>query len=155
MRGKLLSLLRFDFVSRITPAYAGKTSTQVTSKLVARDHPRVCGENVLCWRKSVMQRGSPPRMRGKRLPRKIAIVADGITPAYAGKTDLRFANLEGAEDHPRVCGENRMSLFAWWTSLGSPPRMRGKRTAFETGAVRDRITPAYAGKTLSHSQQHL
>ena len=56
----------FDGVAvRITPACAGKRV--LCSKSPARrwDHPRVCGEkNQTLWYEDV-QKGSPPRMRGK------------------------------------------------------------------------------------------
>ena len=36
----------------------------------------------------------------------------GITPAYAGKSKIKFAHLNHLQDHPRLCGEkvNSMSL---------------------------------------------
>ena len=44
MRGK--ENLKTDTImkSRITPAYAGKSSTVSESLLIIEDHPRVCGE---------------------------------------------------------------------------------------------------------------
>ena len=126
MRGK-----RFFHVERrrkdgITPADAGKTSLLLFTFSPKKDHPRGCGENLK--RKSELNTmiGSPPRMRGKLVGYCILTAFSRITPADAGKTDLRFANLEGAEDHPRGCGENLLTLFQTNVYTGSPPRMRGK-----------------------------
>ena len=52
-----------------------------------------------------------------------------------------------ATDHPRACGANPFSeVNARW-SVGSSPRMRGKRTARTVGDVVHRIIPAHAGQT--------
>ena len=70
-----------------------------------------------------------------------------ITPADAGKT-LRVAQFRRlSRDHPRGCGENDILPSTFKQSLGSPPRMRGKRESFIGGSVKGRITPADAGKT--------
>ena len=52
--------------------------------------------------------GSPPRMRGKVKRNKRFQLADGITPAYAGKSDLVFDTAIIRKDHPRVCGEKKL-----------------------------------------------
>ena len=73
----------------ITPACAGKTLIQIRSYQLARDHPRVCGENVFTVAAGSSVMGSPPRVRGKR---RVLVDFDepaGITPACAGKTPLR------------------------------------------------------------------
>ena len=49
----------------ITPAYAGKSCIPAPSRSRSRDHPRVCGEKNLTLNYEDMQKGSPPRMRGK------------------------------------------------------------------------------------------
>ena len=93
--------------------------------------------------------GSPPQVRGK--PSLVLATCSDIriTPAGAGKTDLRFANLEGAEDHPRRCGENRESLNYATRDIGSPPQVRGKLRAAVATDSANGITPAGAGKTGS------
>ena len=92
-------------------------------------------------------------MRGKlhRLPP--SYLPPGITPAYAGKTWRAFEHGELNEDHPRVCGENSLGLSNNFPQYGSPPRMRGKRTAYEKEGSSQRITPAYAGKTERQSKR--
>ena len=54
-----------------------------------------------------------------------------------------------ARDHPRGCGENHCVSFFSKLLMGSPPRMRGKRTSAVGGGGCAGITPADAGKTLS------
>ena len=95
-----------------------------------------------------MKLGSPPRMRGKRCYISVSIVCNRITPAYAGKTDGKALFYYDEEDHPRVCGENKHYTISLYRPLGSPPRMRGKRTVQAENSLKGRITPAYAGKTF-------
>ena len=65
---------------------AGKTSNTAQAELTGWDHPRGCGENLTLGQPSIVARGSPPRMRGKRETDEDHAAAFGITPADAGKT---------------------------------------------------------------------
>ena len=49
--------------------------------------------------------GSPPPMRGKGQNSTVFVESEGITPAYAGKSDLMGGFKMAQEDHPRLCGE--------------------------------------------------
>ena len=60
-RQSLLYALRSQY--GITPAYAGKTISFVILSLMAWDHPRVCGKDILLSGPRVKLKGSPPRMR--------------------------------------------------------------------------------------------
>ena len=51
---------------RITPAYAGNTSGELTTDDVGRDHPRIRGEHLNCKRGHPVNTGSPPHTRGTR-----------------------------------------------------------------------------------------
>ena len=51
----------------ITPAYAGKTVIILIIPFVLRDHPRVCGKDLLRSLGAVFLVGSPPRMRERHL----------------------------------------------------------------------------------------
>ena len=51
--------------------------------------------------------------------------------------------------HPRVCGEDRYKQLTGIVELETPPRMRGRLAADESGNTRGGNTPAYAGKTTS------
>ena len=70
----------------ITPAWAGKSFSMTARGRVRRDHPRVGGEKInrllsilICW-------GSPPRGRGKEIPKRKKSETARITPAWAGKS---------------------------------------------------------------------
>ena len=91
--------------------------------------------------------GSPPRMRGKVKRNKRFQLADGITPAYAGKRPAAWAGAWRTGDHPRVCGEKSGRVRPWRKHKGSPPRMRGKVIRCEELARVVGITPACAGKS--------
>ena len=92
-------------------------------------------------------------MRGKLLRRARSASARRITPACAGKTyDLILLDTPPT-DHPRVCGENAIQNEPWVDTVGSPPRVRGKRSSAAAPAPGRRITPACAGKTHNSIQQ--
>ena len=86
-------------------------------------------------------------MRGKLLKSSSFASSKRITPAHAGKTTLLAGKRTRAADHPRACGENHLRETAARRAVGSPPRMRGKRTKTTRKRVSNRITPAHAGKT--------
>ena len=95
--------------------------------------------------------GSPPPMRGKASPSTIRRQILRITPAYAGKSVQRSKYFNSIRDHPRLCGEKFEPLQKGYTMTGSPPPMRGKGANDRTAGVGTGITPAYAGKSLRHS----
>mgnify|MGYP001016787376 CR=1 FL=1 len=106
MRGKPRILPRNEFLSRLIPAYAGKTGGRTHPHPRRRAHPRVCGENAGHTAMALQLAGSSPRMRGKPMWEAGTSEPSGLIPAYAGKTRRGSpeAPLRGA--HPRVCGEN-------------------------------------------------
>ena len=65
MRGKVDHSFHGSSCSRITPAYAGKSSCFCKSGRAGRDHPRICGEKVSSFLRIALNMGSPPHMRGK------------------------------------------------------------------------------------------
>ena len=147
VRGKVISSLQCDFLSGITPAYAGKRFAASFVRRCTRDHPRVCGEKQNSFQCSHTIRGSPPRMRGKGLIMALKKTYEGITPAYAGKSPPQ-ARMPGlCRDHPRVCGEKGVEDVQDSPNLGSPPRVRGKGVVHVFVPEKLGITPAYAGKS--------
>ena len=72
----------------ITPACAGKRLLPCCFWRLHRDHPRVCGEKVRPWSSRGLDRGSPPRVRGKADADAAPRIAAGITPACAGKRPI-------------------------------------------------------------------
>ena len=147
MRGKLCCRCRLISQLGITPACAGKTGGYIPAGCKIGDHPRVCGENALPLCKTLLDVGSPPRVRGKRISQMGGCGRRGITPACAGKTSSSCRTNPKSGDHPRVCGEN---ILPWqvriWNS-GSPPRVRGKLFKPLYAVLLLWITPACAGKT--------
>ena len=89
MRGKPRSVGGIWKVSRLIPAYAGKTGRVIGMLITGRAHPRVCGENLTGPCVPCRPRGSSPRMRGKRKSRCRCRDETGLIPAYAGKTARR------------------------------------------------------------------
>ena len=65
-------------------------------------------------------------MRGKGIDSGGHHTDEGITPAYAGKSDSQLVQTGQVEDHPRVCGEKFSVSHHTRVKIGSPPRMRGK-----------------------------
>ena len=110
MRGKVNKITGKWDLQRITPAYAGKSVVHGPVEPVIGDHPRVCGEKCKLLYFQQLNKGSPPRMRGKVTVVVRLTVADRITPAYAGKSFLKSRTGEGVRDHPRVCGEKTKKI---------------------------------------------
>ena len=146
MRGKAKNRCRSCPLTRITPAYAGKSLALASLMLCHRDHPRVCGEKNACWGVPQTPLGSPPRMRGKEACQRPRHRPGGITPAYAGKSTTAGRGRMPFRDHPRVCGEKFNGMTDDELQEGSPPRMRGKVRRSKCIILCYGITPAYAGK---------
>ena len=148
MRGKETDSRRQCCSAGITPAYAGKRTLFCLAGRRNRDHPRVCGEKGRTGALDVVQRGSPPRMRGKVRELLFSFHCARITPAYAGKSAANTWITNKIKDHPRVCGEKLLMAISPMPLRGSPPRMRGKAAHPHLHPLHGRITPAYAGKRL-------
>ena len=110
MRGKVGNAVCGHALAGITPAYAGKRCERCDHRAAHQDHPRVCGEKLVSAIVYYTQLGSPPRMRGKGCILAGGVGAQGITPAYAGKSTPRRCRLYGQRDHPRVCGEKTKKI---------------------------------------------
>ena len=131
MRGKAILFCRAEWCIRITPAYAGKSYCASALCFACGDHPRVCGEKLVekqitthdggitpayagksrakgTWPN--IEKGSPPRMRGKGAFAVAFAPSIGITPAYAGKSSGCQNALTNVWDHPRVCGEKTKKI---------------------------------------------
>ena len=148
MRGEGIGRKIPTFCERITPAYAGRREDGRWCNAENGDHPRLCGEKVRRTEKLKTDLGSPPPMRGEAISGAPCIMAIRITPAYAGRSwSARLMNCF-FEDHPRLCGEKDKcdSPLSGW--LGSPPPMRGEDNMLTKKERAERITPAYAGRSL-------
>ena len=105
------------------------------------------GEKALMPTNALVVKGSPPRGRGKAFVVIWFLDNSRITPAWAGKSWSRRAESRKKRDHPRVGGEKRIPMRGTATLKGSPPRGRGKGTAYLDAANDNGITPAWAGKS--------
>ena len=132
VRGKdrLSSIVKWRY--RITPACAGKSRTPSWNNKIGGDHPRMCGEKLVCWPLVCTIWGSPPHVRGK-----------AIVPTVPATFPM---------DHPRMCGEKCFHLWNLVKVLGSPPHVRGKECGNVENSVENGITPACAGKRLKRSR---
>ena len=103
------------------------------------DHPRLCGEKELSSVALSPNKGSPPPMRGKDVPKGQRLLVVGITPAYAGKRLARVFVHFASRDHPRLCGEKLASTISPPLVVGSPPPMRGKANVIASafGTIQD------------------
>ena len=133
--------------SGITPASAGTTSTPSSSAGPRQDHPRVCGDYPWYPRLRSSLRGSPPRLRGLLAITPDAELVARITPASAGTTQLMRMSSTLCKDHPRVCGDYKLTATASSGYVGSPPRLRGLRSIGIHELEGSGITPASAGTT--------
>ena len=86
-------------------------------------------------------------MRGKARRQAQSVAYLGITPAYAGKSDVIASTFGTIQDHPRLCGEKVLASVRHLSAAGSPPPMRGKADNFALQTHDKGITPAYAGKS--------
>ena len=90
--------------------------------------------------------GLPPHVRGKEDGLTQRRQHLRITPAHAGKSFFRRPVQGNIRDHPRVCGEKGKCRSPPHTTIGSPPRMRGKARPGSAYNAASGITPACAGK---------
>ena len=149
VRGKGALVVADRLLIRITPACAGKSSVRQRVLLSLWDHPRMCGEKTGFGKSAFTKSGSPPHVRGKGERKTGKTRRVGITPACAGKRMHQWCRKIANWDHPRMCGEKPLGLApAGWPS-GSPPHVRGKVDEEHIAEGRIRITPAYAGKSLT------
>ena len=147
VRGKLSAAAKPPSPPGLIPACAGKTLAKLNIPRCLRAHPRVCGENVLATVQSTTLRGSSPRVRGKLVCHGADPRAAGLIPACAGKTTAKQTSSTHRPAHPRVCGENPLAVSITSLSVGSSPRVRGKREIRGFAGVEVRLIPACAGKT--------
>ena len=110
-RGTLLIVESLPMRPGITPAYAGNTSICLGQRLKARDHPRLRGEHLKESTNLICKPGSPPPTRGTRLFPCCGQFSSGITPAYAGNTEIDNDITMGDGDHPRLRGEHPYTVI--------------------------------------------
>ena len=150
VRGKVLRTNSASAQSGITPARAGKSIGQCLRYCGQQDHPRACGEKTLTHSPGIVLIGSPPRVRGKAVSSTLTHSPGRITPARAGKSLAFISHHKLSWDHPRACGEKTVVVMLLFILSGSPPRVRGKVRVPLVRLPVVRITPARAGKSITH-----
>ena len=126
MRGRGTPADQVTSFDGITPACAGKSAISQLTAMESRDHPRMCGEESIHFGDGILCLGSPPHVRGRGDWTKPRTRQAGITPACAGKSSTVSQKPCAAPDHPRVRGEEPVSMERRITRAGSPPRARGR-----------------------------
>ena len=147
MRGKRLTCPPVRRSVRIIPAHAGQTTCGTAPAHHRTDHPRACGANSGMVMGAPIWHGSSPRMRGKPVRCQPCVLPFRIIPAHAGQTWHAFSSRLPCSDHPRACGANVSAVVPVGATIGSSPRMRGKRPAAYIEHHPARIIPAHAGQT--------
>ena len=147
-RGEHNLLARVLTNRRITPAGAGRTSARPPDPHRRQDHPRRRGENTIYDAPSAEAIGSPPQARGERVLAPVRRQRVRITPAGAGRTQLKTSPHRSPTDHPRRRGENGVAHYNGLIESGSPPQARGEPPTSRPGQPNPRITPAGAGRTV-------
>ena len=135
--------------SGITPACAGNSWTDDEKAAKEGDHPRLRGEQVTSPALNAVRLGSPPLARGTGKLHRCDMRYAGITPACAGNSWYIKCNKRERRDHPRLRGEQSLSLMLPCRGLGSPPLARGTDRVFWSKWAVFRITPACAGNRKS------
>ena len=131
----------------IIPACAGSTKPCVVSFSVSGDHPRMCGEHMVCFIPRFLSLGSSPHVRGAHCNYCNVLRFAGIIPACAGSTPARYPAWQRLRDHPRMCGEHTPMAAAHTCLEGSSPHVRGALQASRRSGARPGIIPACAGST--------
>ena len=92
--------------------------------------------------------GSSPLTRGKPGSKRRYGMSVGLIPAHAGKTRPTESTSNAREAHPRSRGENFALTVPMVLAGGSSPLTRGKHGDAAALAIRLRLIPAHAGKTV-------
>ena len=116
---------------RNTPARAGTTTTDGTPTAAAWEHPRAGGDDISIRIAPALTRGTPPRGRGRQVPRVDLPGQLGNTPARAGTTCFRWSPRPPAAEHPRAGGDDAEIDDLAKETPGTPPRGRGRPTVAE------------------------
>ena len=130
---------------RFIPACAGN-SVQPSLRMLQRSvHPRVRGEQIGRRIAPAKTHGSSPRARGTVQVQPSTVLQVRFIPACAGNRIFEpFQNLISSV-HPRVRGEQIISLRLVAINTGSSPRARGTGDQAAQPVTRWRFIPACAG----------
>ena len=131
----------------ITSACAEQTRPTITRRNLTWDHLRVCGADGRHWVGTPAARGSPPRVRSRRVCVAQSRKRGGITSACAEQTARACGNAPTSGDHLRVCGADATAVDNCVPGDGSPPRVRSRLPDPTKISRSCRITSACAEQT--------
>ena len=112
---------------RNTPACAGTTASERTTRVIPAEHPRVRGDDPPPAPLGASEGGTPPRARGRPPAARRTLLCERNTPACAGTTVRRSGRTSLPPEHPRVRGDDLGNRTFHIPDLGTPPRARGRR----------------------------
>ena len=147
-RGGLGAVALPDYWIGLIPAYAGRTISGRASVDRQRAHPRLRGADLDCDFFECVECGSSPLTRGGPTTRVSAPDAEGLIPAYAGRTLPRAGHSCISRAHPRLRGADLSPCRACYPSWGSSPLTRGGLASIRDRGRKMGLIPAYAGRTL-------
>ena len=153
VRSRLGLLGQFGGFGGITSACAEQTQTNFGVSFGVGDHLRVCGADLHVFRPSGCGRGSPPRVRSRRLDRREHDHRRRITSACAEQTTCSETRRSATPDHLRVCGADLKPLAHLLLLLGSPPRVRSRRNKVLLCNADTGITSACAEQTVGAARR--
>ena len=107
----------------------------------------MCGYNRLSILMLSILIGSSPRVRVQLVYDDVLDVFIGIIPACAGTTFTRFLKFVTIQDHPRMCGYNKLEKLSFSPCSGSSPRVRVQPISLVRIVPLLGIIPACAGTT--------
>ena len=139
------------FGMRFTPTPVG---TMLFSFFFNEDetvHPHACGDNGAINALQPTSIGSPPRLWGQSVVRRIERTPDRFTPTPVGTMAVRARDIGASPVHPHACGDNGLLGDALWQATGSPPRLWGQLIFPEYSHLPERFTPTPVG-TITSSQ---
>ena len=148
VRGAPITKATVPMMNGIIPACAGSTAPHGRTARPKRDHPRMCGEHSFNIHQFAGEQGSSPHVRGALLQRQRHRIRAGIIPACAGSTWSMAIGTAWDGDHPRMCGEHRISVNTVSSSAGSSPHVRGALRETRQKLQYSGIIPACAGSTF-------
>ena len=155
LRGKRPACTPGSPSSRSIPAPAGETRPVDTDLCIGWVHPRACGGNYESSHLDHWRNGPSPRLRGKRTDPDADWARYRSIPAPAGETFQYSKTKKWGRVHPRACGGN-FEVGAFAHAVGGPsPRLRGKRTDFQSSKYPGGSIPAPAGETCRRTSWRL
>ena len=131
----------------IIPARAGFTSTPISMRAFAWDHPRSRGVYIIAVIHIADVLGSSPLARGLLWCYQCHAGHWGIIPARAGFTSPMNKSVQTAQDHPRSRGVYLSMITGVASAGGSSPLARGLLSGRFPMGFRCGIIPARAGFT--------